>query len=416
MRKEDYFLLNPWWEGKLVETGVRRDKYLAGFRDELARRQIEFLVGGRRVGKTVILKQMVEELLENGVLAEDILYVACDFSRALGMTIGDHLRNFRQIFNHKIGKKLYIFLDEVQEIGEWQGELKSIYDSEDVKIFASGSTSALIMKHGGKLTGRQVSTMIYPLDFEEFVRFRRTKITESETYLWENEIKNYLEIGGYPENVLKPSIEYLSALLDDVLARDLLRLYPVKNFSLVRDLYKLVAGGMGTRVSYNRLAKILGVSLETVKDYVGYFEEVFLIKKLERWTMSPNERVYSAKKIYLADNGMKTLSTGIEDWGAKAENAVFWQLVREKKEIGYFNEGDREVDFVAQDGRGWCPIEVKFVGDEVEIEPKLKGLKRFGVLHGEIKRAVVVTESVDETINLGKMEVELVPLWRFLRG
>lgn len=388
MEKQDYFVFNPWWEGQILETGILRTAYLSGLEKRLPRKQIELITGGRRVGKTTILKQIVARLLKNKVKPEEIFYVSCDYARAIGVSVSDHLTAFRQIFSHGREKKLYLFFDEVQDSPNWQNELKSLYDGENLKIFCSGSTSALISSHGGKLTGRQINTIIYPLDFAEFLEFRHVKAKKSEGYLLEAEAEKYLTVGGYPENVLNPSVEYLSALLEDIFTRDLGRIYPIRNPGVVRDLYKLLAAGVGSRTSFNKLANVLGISVDTVKDYVGYFEASFLVGKLETWSSSYFKRAYAAKKIYLLDNGMKTLLTGEGDWGVKAESAIYWKLKKENQKLGYLFENNKEVDFVTEKQK----IEVKYTSDREKL-PKDKNL-------------LVVTKNLE-----GK---NLIPLWEFL--
>lgn len=204
MEKQDYFAFNPWWEGKIFETGVRREMYLDLFEKRFSRKQIELIIGSRRVGKTTILKQMIGDLMRKKILPKKILYVACDFARAIGMPLSEHLNNFRQLFSHLRGEKLYLFFDEVQDSPNWQIELKTLYDGENLKMFCSGSTSSLVTSHGDKLTGRQINTIVYPLNFEEFLQFRGKKINYSESYLLEKEVKDYLTVGGYPENVITP--------------------------------------------------------------------------------------------------------------------------------------------------------------------------------------------------------------------
>ncbi|MEK7566034.1 MAG: ATP-binding protein [Patescibacteria group bacterium] len=388
MNKNDYFAFNSWWEGRSLETGILRGAYISGLEKRLPRKQIELITGGRRVGKTTILKQIVAGLLKNGVEPEEIFYVSCDYARAIGVSVSDHLTVFRQIFSHGRGEKLYLFFDEVQNSPNWQAELKSLYDSENLKIFCSGSTSALISSHGGKLTGRQINTVVYPLDFREFLEFRRVKVKKSESYLLEAEAEKYLNIGGYPEQVLTPSDEYLSSLLEDIFARDLGRIYPIRNPGIVRDLYKLLAASVGSRTSFNKLAKVLEISVDTVKDYINYFEASFLVGKLEAWSSSFSKRAYAPKKTYLLDNGLKTLMTGDGDLGAKAETAVFWKLKKENQKLGYLFENNKEVDFVTERQK----IEVKYTSDRQKL-PKDKDL-------------LVVTKNLE-----GK---NLIPLWEFL--
>ncbi len=366
------------------------------------------------MGKTTILKQVIGDLLRKGVSPEQILYVSCDFARAIGVSVSDHLTAFRQVFSHPRSKKLYLFFDEVQDSPNWQAELKTLYDGENLKMFCSGSTSALVSSHGGKLTGREINTVIYPLSFGEFLEFRQKKIRPSESYLLEKEVRDYLTVGGYPENVLAPSNEYLSALVEDIFARDLGRIYPIRNPEVVRDLYKLLMAGVGSRTSFNRLAGILGISVDTVKDYVSYFEASFLTGKLEQWSTSHSKRVYGPKKIYPLDTGLKTLMTGEGDLGAKAETAVYWKLKKQSQKLGFVFEDGKELDFVAQGPEGNVAVEVKFSSDREKLLREGEVVAGFWGKNGGGEKLLVVTENFSHKTGFSGGKVEFVPLGEFL--
>ena len=414
MDKQTYFSLNPWWENKDFEVGFPRKEYLKKILARFDRPQIEIVVGSRRVGKTTFLKQIIKRQIETGIEKEKVFYLSCDHPQALGIPVTKHLENFRQIFSLRRNEPVLLFLDEVQESPNWEIELKSLYDSERLKIVCSGSTSALIKSHGGKLTGRQINTILYPLSFSEFLSFKKIEPSFSEGYLFSVQAENYLQIGGYPENVIEPSSEYLNALLDDIFLRDLLRLYPVKNLTVVRDLFKLLVSSVGTRLSFNKLANTLGISVDTVKNYIEYMENAFLVKKMNKWSTSYRQKVYSQKKIYLLDTGLKTLLTGEEDLGFKAENAVFVQFSRKGQEVGYFAESQKELDFVVGDYGNPLPIEVKYVDDLGLDDKRLMGLKLFLKKFPKIKRAKVITKSVEKKENFQGTEIEMIPLWQFL--
>ncbi len=414
MDRNAYFALNPWWEGRDFETGFPRKDYLQKLLKRFDRPQIEIVVGSRRVGKTTFLKQLIQKQLKRGIARESIFYLSCDHPQAVGIPVSKHLEEFRQIFSLPRDKRVFLFLDEVQETPNWEIELKSLYDTENLKIVCSGSTSALIKSHGGKLTGRQINTIIYPLSFSEFLTFGKIEPKVSEGYLLENYAEEYLQIGGYPENVLEPSTDYLKALLDDVFLRDLVRLYPVEYLTVVEDLFRLLTASVGTRVSFNKLANTLGVSVGTVKKYIEYLENAFLVKKMTKWSTSHRQRVYAQKKIYLLDTGLKTLLTGERDLGFKAENAVFVHFLRAGQEVGYFAESQREVDFIAGDFEDPLPVEVKYVEDLGMDDKRLLGLKLFLKRFPDVKKAVIVTKSVEKREQFRGVEIEMIPLWRFL--
>ena len=244
-----YYAMNPWWEGRLFDSGLRRTDYLTRIVAALDRKQIEIVIGGRRVGKTTLMRQLVADCLDRGTDPRDLLYLALDHPRLSSTSISEHLRAFRQLHDHERTRKVWLIFDEAQESPNWEAELKAVYDLENVKIVCTGSTAALLSSQGGKLTGRQALLTVYPLSFGEFLQFRGYQFSRAESYRYVAAADEYLETGGYPESVLHPSDTYLAQLLDDVVARDLIRLRNIRRAGVVMDLLRLLAAGVGTRTS-----------------------------------------------------------------------------------------------------------------------------------------------------------------------
>jgi len=409
-----YYTFNPWWEGKDFESGIDRPDYLDHLPDTLKRKQVEVIIGSRRTGKTTLLKQYIKKLLQGGVSGNDIFYLALDHPSLASLPISEHLKNMRRMFMHGREKRLFLFLDEVQESPNWELELKGVYDMENLKIFCTGSTSALIKAQGGRLTGRQIITTLYPLSFGEFLLFQGQRPSVSEDYKYEKLVEDYLALGGYPEQVLNPSVEYMSNLLDDILARDLIRLYPIKKAFALKDLMRLLASSVGSRTSYNKLAKVLGLSLDTVKEYINYLESAFLVMPVEKWTTSYSEKVYAQKKVYLWDTGIKTLLTGPSDEGSKAENAVFMELQRKRVSCGYFAESEREVDFITGTTGKPCPVEVKYVSSFDWSDRRFSGVKLFLRRFPNTKRVLLITRNVETELKIDSTDISVVPLWKSL--
>lgn len=410
-----YHTFNPWWEGKPFNTGVPRDFYVSRMPELLRRNQIEILTGPRRSGKTTILKQLVKNLLdEHHIAPNEILYLALDHPALSRTRISEHLRNLRRIFGMSREKKIHLFLDEIQESPEWETEIKSIYDLEPVKMFCTGSTSSLVKSQGGKLTGRQIGTTVFPLSFSEMVRFRGGPPPPSEDYRFEKLADEYLSLGGYPEQVLNPSLEYLGNLVEDILARDLVRLSPVKKPFLLKGLLRLVSASVGSRTSFNRLSKVLGLSVDTVREYLGHLESAFLLAPLTKWTTSHSERVYAQKKFYLGDTGIKTVFSGAGDEGARAENAVFLELKRQKFECGYYAESEKEIDFVLGSPERPLPVEVKY-GDLFDWRDKrYAGVRLFLRRFPRTKKVLIVSKNQETRTEQNGAEITVVPLWKFL--
>lgn len=412
--EELYYTLNPWWEKKDFDFGIIREEYLKKIESSLQRKQINVIIGSRRVGKTTFLKQIIKKKLEDGFSPNQILYLALDHPRLVNKPVSKHLKFFRKLFMHSRSKKLLLILDEVQESPNWEAELKSLYDLEKVKIICSGSTSSLIKRQGGKLTGRQIVTTIYPLNFKEFLLFKKAKLSRAEDYKYEKLVEDYLQIGGYPENVLNPSEEYLSNLLEDIIARDLIRLYPIKKAYLLKDLLRLVAASIGSRTSFNKLSHTLGITVDTVKKYIGYFESAFLMATVEKWTTSYSEKIYAYKKIYFLDTGIKSLLTGKGDLGAKAENAVFSHFLRKQESCGYYAESEREVDFVTGSFKKPLPVEVKYGSGFDWRDKRFAGPRLFLRRFPQARRVLIVSKDIEDELQENKTTIKVIPLWKFL--
>ncbi len=421
--EETYYAFNPWWEGKDFDSGIPRPEYTSKLSKLLKRKQIDIIIGSRRVGKTTVLKQLIRGELEQRRPANLILYLALDHPQLSAISLSEHLRNFRKMFNHGRNERLLLFFDEVQESPNWDNELKAIYDLENVKIVCTGSTSSLLKTQGGKLTGRQIVTTIYPLSFREFLSFKKLELSLAEEYRYESLAEEYLQTGGYPENVLMPSPEYLTNLLEDIIARDMLRLFQIRRADVLRDLFRLLVASVGSRTSFSKLARALGISVDTVREYIGYFESAFLVKPMEKWTTSYTEKVYTAKKIYLLDTGFKTLVTGKGDLGAKAENAVFLHFLRENEICGYFAKHQKEVDFVLGSVERPSPVEVKYLpagrhGDsELDWQSrKFSGIKMFLKEFPKTEEAIIVSKSGQDEFRENQVSIKIIPLWKFLLG
>ncbi len=412
--EEIYYAFNPWWEGKDFNSGIPREEYLKKIDVPLERKQIDVIIGSRRAGKTTFLKQLIKRELKRGFPSKQILYLALDHPQLSKNTISEHLKFFRKLFMHNRSTKLLLLLDEAQESPDWETELKSIYDLEDVKMVCSGSTSSLIKSQGGKLTGRQIVTTIYPLSFKEFISFKKIELSQAEDYKYERLLEDYLETGGYPENVLMPSEEYLYNLLEDIIARDLIRLFFIKKANLLKDLLRLLAASVGSRTSFNKLAHILGISVDTVKEYIGYFESAFLVKSMKKWTSSYSEKIYASKKIYLLDTGIKTLLTGKGDLGAKAENAVFLHFLKNRKSCGYYAESQKEVDFILGDFKNPLPVEVKYISDFDWQDRRFSGVKLFLRRFPRVKEVLIISKDVETEITKEGVNIKVIPAWKFL--
>ncbi len=358
---------NPWWEDSgFANKIIPRKKYLTRINNYLEQKHIIILTGLRRVGKTTLMKLIVNELLLKGVNKKHIFYISLDDYLLSNKTIVDILTEYRKIHKLKIDEKLFLFFDEVTYKDNFHLELKNIYDNQNVKIFAASSSASILKDKKAYLTGRSIVLDIEPLDFYEFLFFSGIKIKKRDNDLLKSYFLDYIKIGGMPENVLNPNREYLMNLVDDIIQKDITAFHGLKNHQLLRDYFTLLMERSGKQVSINKIGKILSISPDTAKRYLSYFQSTYLIHLLQRWG-NTNQKLLSPQKIYSTDLGIKYLFIGERDFGSYFENYVFQQL-RNKTKLFYLYENGVEIDFYTENK---ILIEVKFYSELTEKQRKL---------------------------------------------
>ncbi|MFH1971427.1 MAG: ATP-binding protein [Patescibacteria group bacterium] len=364
--EELMFEMNPWWEEPPKEEGIFRERYLEVLEKNLNNKEIIFITGLRRVGKSTLLKQFIFRLIkEKNTNPTRIMYLSLDAYLFKDNSIHELVKEFRKIHNIKIDEKIYLFFDEVVYKKDFNQELKNLYDLENVKIYASSSSASLLKDKKAFLTGRTRTIEIDPLDFQEFLLFKNYSAKKSEKYILEKYFEEYMEYGGMPEYVLTKDPNYITSLVDSIIYKDIIALHNLKNSSVIKDLFKLLCERVGKQVSYNKIANVLGIHKDSIKDYINYFVESYLFYLIEKDAKSLNERIKDNKKIYCSDVGIKNVTTGFRDLGATYENLVF--LTIRKEQPRYLKKNGIEIDFKTKD----ILIEAKY---KREMDKKQKAL------------------------------------------
>ena len=365
--KDLLYQYNPWWEdSEFSKNIIPREKYISEINEHLSRKQIIILTGIRRVGKTTLMKLIIKELINQNVDKNSIFYVSLDDYLLVGKSISEILTEYRRIHKLKIDEKVYLFFDEVTYKEKFQIELKNIYDNQNVKIFAASSSALILNDRKAYLTGRAIVVEVEPLDLDEYLLFSKIKIKKRDSKLLKSHFLDYIKIGGMPENVLNPNREYLMNLVDDIIQKDITAFHGLKNHQLLRDYFTLLMERSGKQISINKIGKILGISPDTSKRYLNYFQSTFLIYTLQRWGRT-NQKILSPKKIYASDLGIKFLFVGGRDLGSYFENYVF-QKLRSKTKLFYLYETGVEIDFYTENK---ILIEAKFYSELNEKQQKL---------------------------------------------
>lgn len=364
--EELFYEFNPWWEEKYDLIGIKREKYLFFLKNNLTNPDIILLTGLRRVGKSTLLKQLIYFLINDyKINPKYICYLSLDAFSFKEKSIFDLVRDFRKINNLKINDKIYLFFDEVTYKDSFKEELKNLYDLKNTKVFAISSSTSKLIDKKALLTGRSRVLEVEPLDFQEFLLFKNYNPKKSEKYLLEKYFKEYMEYGGMPEYVLTKDPEYIINLTKNIIYKDIIAKYNLRDNQAVEDLFRLLCERVGKPLSYNKLGQVLKISKDTVKSYINYFKETYLFYIIEKDAKSLNERIVDNKKIYCADVGIKNVVTGFRDLGSIYENLVFLKIKKENPR--FIKENGIEIDFKYKD----TVIEAKYNQD---IKDKQKDL------------------------------------------
>ncbi len=358
---EELFKLNPWWEGHFHSELLPRPLYSQKLISNLKTKDIILITGLRRVGKTSLIKLFINYLIQKND-PKYVLYVSLDSLPLEKYSISDILREYRKIHELSLASRVYLFFDEVAYRQNVHQELKNLYDHENVKIYASSSSTSIFRDTRAFLTGRTRVLEILPLDFNEFITFKKITINSSEKYLVESYFEQYMRTGGIPEYVLTNDVNYLDNLIESIIYKDIVAYYGVRDLTGIRELFRLLMERAGKQISINKISKIMGVSPDTVRRYIDYFAQTFLIYTIERCGKL-NERIRAPKKIYAADIGLRNYITGFRDKGAVFENLVYLKI--KQKNPCYIYKNGLELDFYFDN----LLLEIKF---EMELSGKQK--------------------------------------------
>jgi len=350
---------NPHWQGK-AKTYIKREK-LTQLIAYLPSRQIITISGIRRCGKSTLAKEAINHLIQSGVNPYNILFVNLEQPYFLEY---QHDANYLNTLYDEYLKlanpqgKTYVIFDEIQFFKNWQVFIKSKYESSDIKFIITGSNSSLLSNDlNTLLSGRTLGIHLDTFSFQEFLDYKEIAYhTEIERISNRIEIarakEEYLQWGGFYEVFDEPNIqvkkEILIAYAKNIIYQDIVPRYGIRNSSELERLFFYLLSNATSIVNYSKLAEIFDISTQKVKEYIGYFEDVFLLKRIDRHHNKPKEKIRSAKKIYVKDNGFLEIAPKhSKNLGMKLENLVYNILSLTDSEVSYLRE-KYEVDFFSQ--------------------------------------------------------------------
>jgi len=337
---------NYWGQLKKA-SGRLRSRYVDVLLKQSSNDNISAVVGVRRSGKSTILKQVLEQLISNhGVKPENTLLVNLEDPRLVGLLTDNKLFDLITEFKKQadLRSRIYIVLDEIQNIDNWEAILRTLHDQETTaKFFISGSSAQLLGKElGTKLTGRYIKTEVFPLSYFEYQQFTKKSL------------KSYVNGGGFPDPILTNDTATREQLLkdyyDSILLRDITARYGIRDEFKLRRLSAQLFSSIANQASSYRLSKDIEVSPDTVLQYFSYIEDAYLGFFVPKFAQSVRKQNYNPKKFYSIDNGLQSAVSFrvIDDLGKLFENTVFLELRRNYDQIFYWQE-KKEVDFVVKE-------------------------------------------------------------------
>lgn len=408
---------NPWWsevDNQPEVSTLKKRHYFQSFKTLVEQQEVNraiILMGPRRVGKTVMLHQLVHDLIAGGQNPKSIIYAAIDTPTFSGIPLEKLIDIFcaRNEIN-KRKDKIFVLFDEIQYLKQWENHLKVLVDKfQNIKFVASGSAAAALkLKSYESGAGRFSDFMLPPLTFAEYLHFidkekklLTSKKTEDERYHYETpdindlnkEFINYVNFGGYPEAVFvdgvrdNPSRFIKSDIIDKVLLRDLPSLYGIDDIQELNRLFTSVAYNTGREISLKELSSASGVASQTIKRYLEYLEAAFLISRVRRIDQhGKNFKRERGFKVYLTNPSMRAAlfqraSEDSEFMGQLAETAIFSQWSHSRaSQISYARWDKGEVDIVGLDSLSMKPrwaVEVKWSDRFFDRPSELKSLFSF---------------------------------------
>ncbi len=361
-----------------------------------------YIVSGiRRCGKSTLVQQILSQQPEKS------LYINFDTPSLFGFQMND-FRTLDSIIEEK--KTEWLFFDEIQVVEGWEIYIRSKLE-QDFHVVVTGSNSSMLSRElGTRLTGRHISHTLYPFSYNEFIGYTKQK-SGADTML------QYLESGGFPEYINSKAPRIITELINDILYRDILVRYNLRDDKAIKNLFVYLMGNIGNLTSANKLTYMIGVkSASTISDYLSYLENSYLISLLSKFTYSYKKQLINPKKIYSIDLGLHSLSTPSfsQDTGRKLENEVYLELKRKELELFYFNENHHECDFILCKQNK--PIDAVQVCEKITAENEEREVA--GLLEAldylNLEKGTIITLDQDDIIFQKKKEIRIIPVWKWL--
>lgn len=347
---------NPHWQNKLYKS-VKRD-VLNKIISYLPLKQIITITGIRRCGKSTLAKQAINYIIKSGVDPKNIFFINLENPLFL-----EHNQNpayldviyeeYLKLINPK--GKVYCIFDEIQYFENWQVYIKSKYETSDIKYIITGSNSSMLSNElNTMLSGRALNIHLNTFSFTEFLDYKRISYSNEL-----EQISNRIEIARAKEEFLKwggfyevfdtkdelIKKEILINYAKNIIYQDIVPRYGIRNSQILERLFFYLLSNSTNLINYTSLSKTFEINDKTLKEYINYFEDTFLLKRVDKFHNKQKEIIKSFKKVYALDNGFLQIAPKFsKNLGSNLENMVYIVLNQNQENIYYLKEL-QEIDF-----------------------------------------------------------------------
>lgn len=384
---------------------IKRKFYLEKIVKLIDTEDIKVITGVRRCGKTVLLKQIIDELENRGIASENIIYMSFESSKYKNIRNDDDLDEFIFSKTNNLNGKIYLLFDEIQKVKNWEVSLNSYRVDLECDIYITGSNSQLLSGELATLiSGRYISINMLPFSFKELIQYydeMHENIDEIKLF------EQYLSYGGFPgllnyENEEKE--KYLYDLYSTIVLNDILYKNKVKDLDLLERLMEFMISNSGQLFSANSISKYIKnenrkTTPHTIINYMDYARNAFIFYQIKRENIKQKRKLLISDKYYLVDSGFYFIFNGStqRNWGQLLENIVFLELIRQGYSITIGKIQDLEVDFVCRKANQIKYIQVsQSILDENTRKREFKSLEK---ISDSYPKYVISMDSFDFSAN-----------------
>ena len=387
-----------------------REKYLSKIRGFYHTESlIKIIYGMRRSGKSVILKQIMDEIIKLGVSEDNIIYINFESLKY------DFIKNAKDLYNYieslKTNKnKYYVFLDEIQKVEEFEKGINSLRITNDYSIFITGSNSRMtLLELSTDLSGRYVSFRINPLSFKEIV-----ELTNTEEKDYENLLYDVFKWGGLPQRFLFTNDEdktnYLSSVYDSIILKDIVERLGIKDIASFNKVLQYMLDTETREFSRDNVIEYLKreyheIANDTLYNYLEAFSTTFIMNKVYRYDVHGKNILKTLNKYYVNDLGIKQIKTNNEEinYSVALENIVYNDLIGKDYKVFIGKTKKGEIDFIALKNNKFKYIQVCF--DLSDENTRIREFSAFDDIDDNNKYIITLTKKDYSTKDVKQINI-----------